>query len=250
MKGLKAFVAHSFNKDRDGSVVKTFLEYFDSLKDTSGFEWDHAEKAELKAISQKVIEKIEGKNLFVGIFTGKDYRIEQDKLKSLFRSFKFGKRESFKACSTAWESAGRGASGRVVEGMPAGIWMRGRGATSGASNSLVTLPLVGRLLGQLGERRLHQRVIRKISATPGGGVRNPGGASAKPPTRAACTSRVPARAIRLRGAGVRLAPIGENSYLGVGRRLCYGFHPASRVWETTRACSSILSRIASATPRV
>ena len=102
MKGLKAFVAHSFNKDRDGSVVKTFLEYFDSLKDTSGFEWDHAEKAELKAISQKVIEKIEGKNLFVGIFTGKDYRIEQDKLKSLFRSFKFGKRESFKACSSDW----------------------------------------------------------------------------------------------------------------------------------------------------
>jgi hypothetical protein len=46
MGKIKAFVAHSF-EERDGTVVRGFLEYFSSLKETAGLTWDHAERPEL-----------------------------------------------------------------------------------------------------------------------------------------------------------------------------------------------------------
>jgi len=80
MVKLKAFVGHSFNED-DSSVIATFLKYFDSLKDI-GFEWEHAERTvATKAIDDKVIEMLEGKNLFIGIFTRKRKQIDQSHLK-------------------------------------------------------------------------------------------------------------------------------------------------------------------------
>lgn len=79
MQKLKAFVGHSFD-DEDEKVIRCFTDFFNSLKDTVGLEWDHAQKAELKELSKKIREKMEGKNLFIGIFTRKDYRVEPDKL--------------------------------------------------------------------------------------------------------------------------------------------------------------------------
>ncbi len=81
MEQLKAFVGHSFRED-DKKVNHTFFNYFDSLKDAIGLEWDHADKAEGKALSKKVKDKMEGKNLFIGILTKRDYRIKTDKLKN------------------------------------------------------------------------------------------------------------------------------------------------------------------------
>jgi tetratricopeptide (TPR) repeat protein len=79
MAKLKTFVGHSFNEE-DSSVIATFLKYFDSLKDI-GFEWEHAERAvATKAIDDKVIEMMEGKNLFIGIFTRKRKQIGQSHL--------------------------------------------------------------------------------------------------------------------------------------------------------------------------
>lgn len=83
MAKLKAFVGHSFNED-DSSVIATFLKYFDSLKDI-GFEWEHAERAvATKAIDDKVIEMMEGKNLFIGIFTRKRKQIDESHLEPCF----------------------------------------------------------------------------------------------------------------------------------------------------------------------
>ena len=67
MSKISAFVGHSFIED-DKEVVANFLQYFDRLKAlVTGFTWDHAELAEPKILSQKVREKMTGKNLFIGI---------------------------------------------------------------------------------------------------------------------------------------------------------------------------------------
>jgi len=79
MSTLRAFVGHSFDEN-DLPLIDVFLKYFDSLRDI-GFEWDRAKKAELKELSDQVKEKMEGKNLFVGIFTLKHRQIHDSKLK-------------------------------------------------------------------------------------------------------------------------------------------------------------------------
>ena len=103
MKKIKAFVGHSFNES-DESVIKAFLDYFNSLKESMNFEWDHAEGSEIKAVSQKVKEKMEGKNLFIGIFTAKDFRIYPDKLKnSIFiPKYFLGLKSNFSKGSSEW----------------------------------------------------------------------------------------------------------------------------------------------------
>jgi tetratricopeptide (TPR) repeat protein len=42
--------------------------------------WDHAEEADLKTLSEKVLSKIEGKNVFIGICTRRELAVEQTKL--------------------------------------------------------------------------------------------------------------------------------------------------------------------------
>ena len=59
MKKLQAFIAHSFNEERDGNVIRAFLDYFLSLKDILGLEYEHADRVEAKAISQKIRDKME-----------------------------------------------------------------------------------------------------------------------------------------------------------------------------------------------
>jgi tetratricopeptide (TPR) repeat protein len=69
---LKAFVGHSF-LEADREVVSDILGMLDDVKKLlPGFEWDHAEGAEAKAISAKVFERLEGKNLFIGICTARE----------------------------------------------------------------------------------------------------------------------------------------------------------------------------------
>jgi hypothetical protein len=63
-------------------LVRSFQDYFDSLKGTIDFEWDHAKRAEPRELCKKVKAKMEGKNLFIGIFTKKDFRIAPDKLEA------------------------------------------------------------------------------------------------------------------------------------------------------------------------
>lgn len=116
MEHIKAFIGHSFNEN-DKEVINRFLNFFDSLKDTIGFEWDHAEKAESKALSKKVQDKMEGKNLFIGIFTKKDYKIRSNKLKN-FIKWKYSQQSEFQASTSEWiiQESGYGLAncGRVL----------------------------------------------------------------------------------------------------------------------------------------
>ena len=78
---IKAFVGHSFlTKDRD--VVGKFLDFFNHVSDLGlDFSWDHAEGAELKELSIKVKEKMNEKNLFIGICTSRQKSIDFGNLK-------------------------------------------------------------------------------------------------------------------------------------------------------------------------
>lgn len=81
MSELKAFIGHSFT-DGDKDVVRQFLDFFDHVKDMGiGFLWEHAEPAEPKILSEKVLKLMEGKNLFIAICTAKELAITPDKLK-------------------------------------------------------------------------------------------------------------------------------------------------------------------------
>jgi hypothetical protein len=102
MNKLRAFIAHSFDAERDGDVVRIFLDYFGSLKDIFELEYDHAERAEAKAISQKVKDKMEDKNLFIGIFTAKNHRIEEGNLKTNLPIINYGKKHLFSEGSSDW----------------------------------------------------------------------------------------------------------------------------------------------------
>lgn len=81
MSELKAFIGHSFAED-DKDVVHQFIDFFDHVKEMGiEFSWEHAEPAEPKILSEKVLKLMEGKNLFIGICTAKELAITLDKLK-------------------------------------------------------------------------------------------------------------------------------------------------------------------------
>lgn len=83
MTELKAFVGHSFTEN-DKEVVRQFTDFFDNVKNMGiGFSWAHAEPAEPKVLSEKVLELMEGKNLFIAICTVKELVTVPDKLKKI-----------------------------------------------------------------------------------------------------------------------------------------------------------------------
>ena len=73
IQGIRAFVGHSF-LEQDRNLSRSFTDHFETLSKSSsgGFTWDHAEEAAALPLSQKVLEKVEGKNLFIGICTRKE----------------------------------------------------------------------------------------------------------------------------------------------------------------------------------
>ena len=76
---IKAFVGHSFLKD-DKETVDRFKEYFNSLAKSMDFQWEDAQEVQIKSLSDKVKQKIERKNLFIGIITKKHIEIEENKI--------------------------------------------------------------------------------------------------------------------------------------------------------------------------
>lgn len=76
---IKAFVGYSFSKE-DKPTTDKFKEYFDSLTKNMDFQWEDAQETEIKSLSDKVKQKMEGKNLFIGIITKKHIEIEEDKI--------------------------------------------------------------------------------------------------------------------------------------------------------------------------
>lgn len=76
---IKAFVGHSFDPE-DKPTITAFTEMFDSLKKGISFEWEGAEETQIKTLSNKVRQKMVGKNLFIGIFTRKHLEIDGGKI--------------------------------------------------------------------------------------------------------------------------------------------------------------------------
>jgi hypothetical protein len=82
MTDIKAFVGHSFEED-DDPIVRIFLEYFDEVQKMGlGFSWDHAKAAESKDLAEKVLAKIQDKNLFIAICTRKERAVAANDLRS------------------------------------------------------------------------------------------------------------------------------------------------------------------------
>jgi tetratricopeptide (TPR) repeat protein len=83
MSAIKAFIGHSFN-ETDKPIVAKFIESFEALVGAiPGFSWDHAEEAEPSSVSQKVLEKIRDKNVFIGICTPNERVIETELLRKV-----------------------------------------------------------------------------------------------------------------------------------------------------------------------
>jgi hypothetical protein len=84
MQGLRAFVGHSFS-DQDKALINIFCEHVDKLaKAHLGFTWDHAVEAEPAPLSNKVLAKIEGKNVFIGICIKNELAIRDTLLRPIF----------------------------------------------------------------------------------------------------------------------------------------------------------------------
>ena len=104
MAKLAAFVGHSF-LDGDRTVIDEFLGFFNRVQGMGiGFSWVHAEAAEPKALSAKILQLIEGKNVFIGICTIKEKAIDPTKLRpTIFRrSYLAADAISFEAKASDW----------------------------------------------------------------------------------------------------------------------------------------------------
>jgi tetratricopeptide (TPR) repeat protein len=103
MEQLNAFVGHSFTEE-DADIVRVFLKFFDTVKKIEiGFDWEHAEEAKSKTLREKVLQLIEGKNLFIGICTNKEAAIHPSKLKkSAFNNSLKAVSGEFEAKTSDW----------------------------------------------------------------------------------------------------------------------------------------------------
>jgi hypothetical protein len=101
---VKAFVGQSFLED-DAEVVRIFTSYLDKIQNMDiGFSWDHAENAEAKELGQKVREKMEDKNTFIGICTLREHAIDNKDLCEcrFLKKWKKLKKTSIKTKTSDW----------------------------------------------------------------------------------------------------------------------------------------------------
>jgi tetratricopeptide (TPR) repeat protein len=104
MTELRTFVGHSF-KDDDKALVGIFCDHFDNLaKANLNFSWDHAVGAEPSPLSQKVLAKIEGKNVFIGICTKSERAIGDSFLRPalLRKHLQLAERDKFEWKTSDW----------------------------------------------------------------------------------------------------------------------------------------------------
>jgi hypothetical protein len=108
MAAIKAFVGHSF-AEVDAEVVRVFLDYLNEVSAIhSPFSWDHAEEAEPRPLTEKILEIIDDKNVLIAICTFKEYAIEKlSLLNTIFpRGFRKAKTDDFKGKASDWVNPG------------------------------------------------------------------------------------------------------------------------------------------------
>jgi hypothetical protein len=103
MQDVQAFVGHSFRPE-DRALIQVFIDHFRTLAHSyPGFSWDHAEKAEAVPLAQKVLEKIDGKNVFIGICTRTEQAVDPNALQQLWLSNRLhAKRSDFVWKTSDW----------------------------------------------------------------------------------------------------------------------------------------------------
>jgi len=103
MQGIRAFVGHSFSPT-DREIVRAFVDHFNNLAraHVGGFTWDHAEEAEASPLSQKVLSKIQDKNVFIGICTRKERAAAEEKLSRTWRGDLKGKPADLQWKTSDW----------------------------------------------------------------------------------------------------------------------------------------------------
>ncbi|WP_432450611.1 hypothetical protein [Aliiroseovarius marinus] len=101
MTGVRAFVGHSFS-DKDEEVVRKFTDFFDTLKNGSkNFDWVHATESRSEDVSEKVLELINGKNLFIGICTQNEGTVKEHN----FRRSKLSARIAVREEDIEWKTS-------------------------------------------------------------------------------------------------------------------------------------------------
>ena len=104
MSKIAAFVGHSF-EETDKSIVRSFTDYFDTIeKMPIGFTWAHAEDAEPKTLSDKVVGMMKAKNLFIGICTARERVVSQGRVTPfpLWNSMFWGRSAEFRLKTSDW----------------------------------------------------------------------------------------------------------------------------------------------------
>lgn len=86
MAQVSAFVGHSFLPS-DETVVRKFTDFFDQIAKSHDFAWVHATEPRPDEVASKVLDLIEGRNLFIAICTPNERVAKELKFKnSLVRS--------------------------------------------------------------------------------------------------------------------------------------------------------------------
>jgi hypothetical protein len=104
MNEIQAFVGHSFVEE-DAELVDKFLKYFDRIARLHPqFSWEHAEAAEPRVLSEKVLSLMANKNVFIVICTKKGRTISDSSLKSVtFQpTYRKAKEEEFQWKTSDW----------------------------------------------------------------------------------------------------------------------------------------------------
>jgi len=104
MSNIAAFIGHSFDEN-DKDLIRTFTDYFDDIKKIlPGFTWDHAEDAEPKTLSEKVVGMMRPKNLFIGICTARERAVSPHRVSPppLLSKKLWGRSEDFEWKTSDW----------------------------------------------------------------------------------------------------------------------------------------------------
>jgi hypothetical protein len=102
MAELRAFVGHSFGRE-DAALIRKFTDYLDRISRlVPQFSWTHAEPAEPKPLNEKVMEQIDGKNLFIGICSKKEYIISENSARRLVGNWLIVDQRTLRAKTSDW----------------------------------------------------------------------------------------------------------------------------------------------------
>jgi tetratricopeptide (TPR) repeat protein len=102
MTEIRAFVGHSFLA-HDEQLVRTFTDYFDTLKRGAlEFDWAHATEARPEEVSAKVLELMEGKNVFIGICTRNERAIKDAKFSRALLGRRFANEKDLEWKTSDW----------------------------------------------------------------------------------------------------------------------------------------------------